>query len=169
MPKRSRQRSRQRSQRGGGVEEGGMPKGVGDLKVEYSGAKPEMPAQDPTLVQSGSSADVTPPTPPAGLPPVQSGGKNQSLGSSPYAAGEGGFVKSQYYTISGGSRKRKYGKKNGSKRRHRKQKGGSGVLATAAVPFGLLALQRYFKGSRKTKKGVANMGRSFKRTFRRRY
>jgi hypothetical protein len=32
-----------------------------------------------------------------------------------------------------------------------------------------LALQRYFKGSRKSKRGVAKIGRSFKRTFRRRY
>jgi hypothetical protein len=155
MPKRSRQRSRQRSHRGGGAEEGGMPKGV---------TAPPMPPQDSAM--SGSSM---PASPSVASPSVQAGGKNESLGSSPYAAGEGGFIKSQYYTISGGSRKRKHGKKYGSKRRHRKQKGGNPVLATAAVPFGLLALQRYFKGSRKTKKSVANMGRSFKRTFRRRY
>lgn len=55
-------------------------------------------------------------------------------------------------------------------RRHYKssKKGGSGVLATAAVPFGLLALQRYFKGSSSTKKNVRSLGNSFKRTFRRR-
>jgi hypothetical protein len=65
---------------------------------------------------------------------------------------------------------------NGGKRRSsssrrrgtRKTKGGEGIIATAAVPFGLLALQRYFKGSKTSKRGVRNMGRSFKRTFRRR-
>ena len=77
------------------------------------------------------------------------------------------FVKSQYYTISGVSKRRNKSRKNGSKRR--KQRGGNGVLASAVVPFGLLALQRYFKGSKTSKKGVAKMGRSFKRTFRRRY
>ena len=93
--------------------------------------------------------------------PEQAGG---TLNPAPY--GPGPFAKSQYYTISGGSKRRR-SRKNGSKRR--KQKGGSAVLATAAVPFGLLALQRYFKGSKTSKKGVAKMGRSFKRTFRRRY
>lgn len=59
---------------------------------------------------------------------------------------------------------------SGNKRRGtRKTKGGNGVIATAAVPFGLLALQRYFKGSKTSKRGVKNMGRSFKRTFRRRH
>jgi len=53
-------------------------------------------------------------------------------------------------------------------RTHKAKKGGNGVIATAAVPFGLLALQRYFKGSKTSKRGVRNMGRSFKRTFRRR-
>jgi hypothetical protein len=48
-------------------------------------------------------------------------------------------------------------------------KGGNGVLATAALPFGLLALQRYFSGSKTAKRGVANMGRSVKRTFRRKH
>ena len=142
MPK----RSRQRYQRGGGAE-GGMPNGVG---------APQMPPE-------GSAVTGPMPATPSVAPPsVQAGGM------APYSA-EGGYAKSQYYTISGGSRRRRHGKKNGSKRRHRKQRGGNGVLATAAVPFGLLALQRYFKGSRKTKKGVANMGRSFKRTFLRRY
>jgi hypothetical protein len=36
------------------------------------------------------------------------------------------------------------------------------------VPFGLLALQRYFKGSKTSKAGVRSMGSSMKRTFRRR-
>lgn len=66
-----------------------------------------------------------------------------------------------------GGRRRRGSKRRGSKRRYSK-KGGNGVIATAAVPFGLLALQRYFKGSRTSKKGVRNMGNSFKRTFRRR-
>ena len=56
-------------------------------------------------------------------------------------------------------------------RRTRKtvKRGGEGVIAAAAVPFGLLALQRYFKGSKSSKKGVRNIGSSFKRTFRRRH
>ena len=57
----------------------------------------------------------------------------------------------------------------GGRRRYKSsKKGGSGVLATAAVPFGLLALQRYFKGSSSTKKNVRGLGNTFKRTFRRR-
>jgi hypothetical protein len=111
------------------------------------------------------------PTPPMAEPsmPPQAGGDLAST-ASPYGPGPGGFEPSQYRTITGGSRRRrKHGKKHGSKRKHRKHKGGNTVLATAAVPFGLLALQRYFKGSKTSKKGVAKMGRSFKRTFRRRY
>lgn len=65
----------------------------------------------------------------------------------------------------------------GGRRRHRhrkskkgkKSKRGGSVISTAIVPFGLLALQRYFKGSKTTKAGVKNMGNSFKRTFRRRH
>ena len=64
--------------------------------------------------------------------------------------------------------KRRGSKRSGSKRRHVK-KGGNGVIATAAVPFGLLALQRYFKGSRTSKKGMRQLGSTFKRTFRRRH
>ena len=62
-------------------------------------------------------------------------------------------------------------RRNGLKSRKRAsltKKGGNGVLATAAVPFGLLALQRFFKGSKTSKRGVRNLGSSFKRTFRRR-
>ena len=65
----------------------------------------------------------------------------------------------------GGKRRSSSNKRRGT----RKTKGGNGVIATAAVPFGLLALQRYFKGSKTSKRGVRNMGRSFKRTFRRRH
>ena len=53
-------------------------------------------------------------------------------------------------------------------RRGSKKGGCAGVISTAAVPFGLLALQRFFKGSRTSKRGLKNMGKSFKRTFRRR-
>ena len=69
------------------------------------------------------------------------------------------------------------GQQTGGRRRHRhrkskkgkKSKRGGSVISTAIVPFGLLALQRYFKGSKTTKAGVKNMGNSFKRTFRRRH
>lgn len=56
----------------------------------------------------------------------------------------------------------------GGRRRRSAKKGGEGIIATAALPFGLLALQRYFKGSRSTKKNVRGLGNTFKRTFRRR-
>ena len=72
----------------------------------------------------------------------------------------------------GGGKKRRAGskRKGGSKRKYgsKRKTGGEGIIATAAVPFGLLALQRYFKGSKTSKRGVKNIGRSFKRTFRRR-
>ena len=48
------------------------------------------------------------------------------------------------------------------------KKGGEGIIATAALPFGLLALHRYFKGSRSTKKNMRGLGNTFKRTCRRR-
>jgi hypothetical protein len=44
--------------------------------------------------------------------------------------------------------------------------GGGGMLEAAVVPAGLFALQRYFKGSRKSKKNFRKFGKSFKRTFR---
>jgi hypothetical protein len=127
-----------------------------------------------TIPPGGSTIPTGSTIPPGGstIPPVvQAGGDLAPLSPASYAAGPGGFEKSQYYTISGGSRRRKgKGKgKRGSKRKHRKYKGGEAVLATAAVPFGLLALQRYFKGSKTSKRDVAKMGRSFKRTFRRRF
>ena len=62
--------------------------------------------------------------------------------------------------MTGGRRSRRSGRKA--------KKGGEGIIATAALPFGLLALQRYFKGSRSTKKNVRGMGYTLKRTFRRR-
>jgi len=76
--------------------------------------------------------------------------------------------------MTGGGRRRRGGRKSMRKtskmgvRKHRKSmKGGFGVLETAAVPFGLLALQRFFKGSNKTKKDVRRFGKSVKNTFRR--
>ena len=74
------------------------------------------------------------------------------------------------HVLEGGRKRKGKGKSKGKgKGKGKKQCGGTaGVLSTAAVPFGLLALQRFFKGSRKTKRGVRKMGRSFKRTFRRR-
>jgi hypothetical protein len=139
MPKRSR------SQRGGEGMEG-----------RVNGKDPLPPATTETPATTATPA--TPATPAT----TQTGGDLPALKPSSY--GPGPFAKSQYYTISGGSRRRsrKHGKKHCSKRR--KQKGGNAVLATAAVPFGLLALQRYFKSKKTFKKG-----RSFKRTFRRRY
>ena len=74
---------------------------------------------------------------------------------------------SPHVLMDGGRRNR--GRKSKRKSKTSSQCGGdAGVLTTAAVPFGLLALQRFFKGSRKTKSGVRKIGRSFKRTFRRR-
>jgi len=77
-----------------------------------------------------------------------------------------GFNGGRAHGQAGGSFRRR----NAMKRRsyHRKSKRGGNVIATAAVPFGLLALQRFFKGSKTSKRGVRNMGTSFKRTFRRR-
>jgi hypothetical protein len=75
------------------------------------------------------------------------------------------LMKSNYSTMSGGKRRRS----RGSRRTRKGMKGGNGVLATAALPFGLLALQRFFKGSKTAKRGVAKMGSSVKRTFRRRH
>ena len=105
-----------------------------------------------------------------------SSGRSMSGGGSPLPWTPGAYnlegaplEPSQYYTISGGGRRRRRGGRK-SRRSHKKSKskrGGEGVLAAAAVPFGLLALQRYFKGSKTSKQGVAKMGSSFKRTFRR--
>jgi len=73
--------------------------------------------------------------------------------------------------MTGGKRRRRSSKKGGKRsyrKRHSKRGGDGGVIATAAVPFGLLALQRFFKGSKTSKRGLQKMGKSFKRTFRRR-
>ncbi len=72
------------------------------------------------------------------------------------------------HSMTGGRRrKHRHSKRCSHKNKH--HKGGDGVLATAAVPFGLLALQRYFKGSKTSKRGVHNLGNAFKRTFRRKH
>ena len=68
-------------------------------------------------------------------------------------------------TMTGG---RKRSGRRRSRRRSNKRGGDGGVISTAAVPFGLLALQRFFKGSKTSKRGLQKMGKSFKRTFRRR-
>ena len=82
----------------------------------------------------------------------------------------GSFTGGRDHGTQGGGRKRgSSSRRRGSRSRRSGKKGGNGVLATAAVPFGILALQRYFKGSKTSKRGVRNMGRSFKRTFRRRH
>jgi hypothetical protein len=70
--------------------------------------------------------------------------------------------------MSGGKRHKKSSKRHHSRSRKVK-KGGEGIIATAAVPFGLLALQRFFKGSKTSKRNVRKIGSSFKRTFRRRH
>jgi hypothetical protein len=76
--------------------------------------------------------------------------------------------------LTGGSRRRRNRNrrrslsKKGRKSKSRKSmKGGIGLLETAAVPVGLFALQRFFKGSQRTKKDVRRFGKSVKRTFRR--
>ena len=90
-----------------------------------------------------------------------SSGRSMSGGGTPSPWTPGVYNKegaplepSQYYTISGGGRRRKGGK---SHKRSKSKRGGEGVIAAAAVPFGLLALQRYFKGSKTSKQGVAKM------------
>ena len=87
------------------------------------------------------------------------GGSPRPLPYGGYSTNGEPYAASQYYTQSAGRRKRRS--------RSRKNKKGGSVLANAAVPFGLLALQRYFMGSKTVKKGMSNMGRSVKRTFRR--
>jgi hypothetical protein len=96
-------------------------------------------------------------------------GRPMSGGMAAYNTEGAPLMKSNYSTISGGKRRSRRGSRRGSRRSRKGMKGGNGVLATAALPFGLLALQRYFSGSKTAKRGVANMGRSVKRTFRRKH
>ena len=104
---------------------------------------------------------------PSGAPPGAPPGEMGASG--PSQMGQMGGRRRRRH---GGSRKgskRRRGSRKGSKRQRKYSKrGGDGVIATAAVPFGILALQRYFKKSKTMKKGVHDMGTSFKRTFRRR-
>lgn len=90
---------------------------------------------------------------------MSGGGSPMPLPQGEYSTNGEPYTPSQYYTQSAGRRKRRS--------LSRKTKKGGSVLATAAVPFGLLALQRYFMGSKTAKKGMSKMGRSVKRTFRR--
>ncbi len=59
--------------------------------------------------------------------------------------------------------KRRSSKRRGSKRRSSKKGGDGGIVSTAAVPFGLLALQRYFKSGKTSKFGSKKSRRSFRR------
>ena len=66
-------------------------------------------------------------------------------------------------------RRRRRGTRKGSRKGRKSRKSrkmGGGMLEAAVVPAGLFALQRYFKGSRKSKKNFRKFGKSFKRTFR---
>ena len=97
---------------------------------------------------------------------VMSGGHAPSpLSPGAYNTEGAQLAQSNYYTISGGKRRTR---RKHKRSRKSKRGGDGGVISTAALPFGLLALQRYFKGSKTSKRGVAKIGRSFKRTFRRR-
>ena len=62
--------------------------------------------------------------------------------------------------------RRRRGTRKVRKGRKSRKMGGGGMLEAAVVPAGLFALQRYFKGSRKSKKNFRKFGKSFKRTFR---
>jgi len=62
------------------------------------------------------------------------------------------------------SKKCKHTKRRGTKRRGTKRRGGAGILATAALPFGLLGLNNYFGKKRSTKRHHGR--RHHKRSFR---
>ena len=51
------------------------------------------------------------------------------------------------------------------KTRKARKHGGSGVLATALLPFGLFGLQKYFQRSRTAKRDVKGLGTNVKRGF----
>ena len=146
-----------KKQKGGTMVNG---RGAGVEPLDTKPAAPLPTISGPAMPTQAPQA----PTPPASTMPAQKGGKLGVLSPGEYDS-TGGYADSQYYTISGGRRRRSRGRKQG---RSRKSKRGGSVLVEAAVPFGLLALQRYFKGSRTSKRGVRNLGKSFKRTFRRR-
>lgn len=174
--RKSKQRSYRKS--GGGFDGGqthGVPTtpGMGTPPAGMGPAMPPTGAMPPQGTGPGTGPATGGNTTLPGIDPQTGGGGYPPLGFSDYD-NSGGMSKSQYYTISGGRRRRgrsnkrgstKRGTKRGSKRNY---KGGNGVIATAALPLGLFALQRYFKGSKTSKQGMQKMGRSFKRTFRRR-
>ena len=123
----------------------------------------KMRGGEATGVPKGVTEGMPEPPMPGGASAAIAGLMNKLPGGG--AAGGTGVM-----SQTGGRRRRGSKRRSGSKRHSRRsKKGGNGVIATAAVPFGLLALQRYFKGSRTSKKGMRNMGNSFKRTFRRRH
>ena len=103
-------------------------------------------------------------------------GSNAAVGTGANSMGMGmGALKdrmSNMKNMGGGGKRGRRGRKSSrrgrksSRRGRSSKKGGQGVVETAAVPFGLLALQRYFKGSKTSKQGVNSIGNSFKRTLR---
>jgi hypothetical protein len=128
----------------GGEGLSGLPMGVGkDLLGKLT---------DSTNVLTGAVTDALAPSPQAG------GRHKRRHGSSKRHSKRRSHRKRHH----GGSKRR-----HASKRRHTKKGGDGGIVSTAAVPFGLLALQRYFKGNKSAKNDVRKIGSSFKRTFRR--
>jgi hypothetical protein len=100
-------------------------------------------------------------------------GSNEAVGTGGNSMDMGmGALKDMMKSMKGGGKRGRRGRKSSrrgrksSRRGHSSKKGGQGVVETAAVPFGLLALQRYFKGSKTSKQGVNSIGNSFKRTLR---
>lgn len=67
----------------------------------------------------------------------------------------------------GGSKYRKGGRKRGGSRGRFTKRGGSSVMATAALPFGLLALQKFFH-TRKGRSELNQFNRTVKAPFTRR-
>ena len=102
---------------------------------------------------------------------AQATGTDQPTGTDPTSNKNPLDMISKIIPKMNGGKKGRKGSRRGRKgsRRGRKsscKKGGQGVIETAAVPFGLLALQRYFKGSKTSKSGVRSIGNTFKRTLR---
>lgn len=67
----------------------------------------------------------------------------------------------------GGSKYRKGGRKRGGSRVRFNKRGGNSVVATAALPFGLLALQKFFQ-TRKGRSELNQFNRTVKAPFTRR-
>lgn len=64
--------------------------------------------------------------------------------------------------------KTRYRKRTRSRRSKKHMKGGChGIIAHAALPFSLFALQRLFQGNSKTRKNIKKFGNKIKNTFRR--